>query len=216
MNKLIDLVGQRFGQLLVIERRSNNSYGQTRWLCQCDCGNKTIVYASNMRSGHTQSCGCLQKKLAKESHTKHKMCGTPTYNTWGRMIQRCNDKKDVDYKDYGGRGITVCSRWLEFENFFEDMGTRPDGLSIERVNNNKGYSPDNCKWATSTEQNRNKRLGKNNKTGIAGVNWHKRYQRYCVRIGVNCKRLFIGRFVTLEQAIIARKQAEQKYWGKRC
>lgn len=212
MGELVDLVGQRFGHLLVIERRSNNSYGQTRWLCRCDCGNETIVYAGNLRHGHTQSCGCLQKRLAKESHTKHKMCGTSTYNTWGKIIQRCNNKKDTGYERYGGRGITVCSRWLNFENFFADMGEKPEGLTIERIDNNKGYFPKNCYWATYTDQNRNKRIPKNNKTGVVGVRWNKKIRKYYAQIDVNHKRYHLGSFATLEEAAIARQYAKQECW----
>ena len=111
----------------------------------------------SLLSGNTRSCKCLLKEKVKERVTTHGFSSTPTYHVWEHMIQRCTNPKDKRFKAYGGRGITVCKRWHTFINFLEDMGEKPEHLSIERVNNNKGYSPDNCKWATRKEQNSNTR-----------------------------------------------------------
>jgi len=142
------------------------------------------------------------------------MSKTPTYNTWSGIIKRCNNQKNPAYNSYGGRGITVCEDWLKFENFYEDMGKKPNGLTIERIDNDKGYYKENCCWDTPVQQARNRRLQKSNKTGKAGVYWDKQRQKYRVRITEENKRHHIGRFPTIEQATVARKEAEQKYWMK--
>lgn len=144
----------------------------------------------------------------------HGMTHTLTYSTWKHMRQRCNNPNKLSYPYYGGRGITICKRWIVFRNFLEDMGNRPKGLTIERIDNNKGYYKENCIWATRTKQQRNKRPYKNNTTGISGISWNKRVKKYLVRITIKSKMKYIGLFDKLELAIAARHQAEQKYWGK--
>jgi hypothetical protein len=124
-------------------------------LCRCDCGNYVNVDIRKLHNGHTKTCGCLNKEII----TKHSLCGTPAYRTWQKMKQRCYNKNHEHYNDYGGRGITVCERWLNsFENFYKDMGTKPSPKhSIERINNNGDYELSNCRWATTKEQRRNTR-----------------------------------------------------------
>ena len=122
------------------------------WLWRCECGTEKIIPAANVKNGNTKSCGCFNTERLKERFTKHGMIDTPEYSTWGSMKDRC--KRHSRYKN---RGITVCDRWLEsFENFYADMGDRPEGTSIDRIDNDKGYEPGNCRWATSKEQSRNK------------------------------------------------------------
>ena len=128
------------------------------WVCICDCGKQARVLASSLNSGNTSSCGCRRDKSASESLKTHGMSKTPEYYVYRAMLQRCGNKRNPRYKDYGGRGIAVCDRWLDgFEAFLEDMGNRPAGMSIERVNNDLGYFKENCKWATMKEQSLNKR-----------------------------------------------------------
>ena len=156
---MIDLIGKRFGKLIVLKWIGKDKWGHSKWLCQCDCGNKIIVLGYGLTSGNTKSCGCLQKEGNSIKHG-HNRRGKVTgfYRSWYQMIQRCINPNNKDYHNYGGRGIKVCKRWLKFENFLEDMieGWRP-GLTLERRKNEKGYFKDNCKWVTREEQQRNTR-----------------------------------------------------------
>ena len=152
----MNLIGHKFGRLAVTEFAGVKNKHHL-WNCVCDCGNITKVLRSNLRSGHTQSCGCLRVERAREDGTSHGHARSKGYHVWGQMIQRCHNPKDTAYKNYGARGITVCDRWRSFENFYKDMGRCPEGLSIERINNDKGYEPGNCKWATQRDQCNNKK-----------------------------------------------------------
>lgn len=158
--KKLDLIGKRFGKLLIIKYSGVNKNGKSMWLCRCDCGNKKIILGYRLRSGNTKSCGCL---VLKHNHSKIGKI-SKTYMVWGSMIQRCANPKNKAYKNYGERGITVCKRWSNkkdgFENFLKDIGEIPKGLSLDRIDNNKlidGYSPANCKLSTRKEQARNRR-----------------------------------------------------------
>lgn len=156
MGAFIDLTGQRFGRLTVQHR--SPAKGQARWLCQCDCGTEKVVPSDRLRLGETRSCGCLHREVTKQNLTTHGLSKTPTYQIWAGMKKRCYKKTYKDYKDYGGRGISVCAEWIDsFENFLRDMGERPAGMSIERKDTNGNYEPGNCIWADAVTQNRNRR-----------------------------------------------------------
>lgn len=208
MSKKIEMAGKKIGRLTVLCESGYSIAGNVIWKCCCDCGNISNVIGADLRNGHTKSCGCL----IAEKKIKHGMSYTKTYKIWTDILMRCNNPNDTAYYNYGKRGIGVCLNWLKFENFFKDMGECPEGLTIERIDNDKGYYKENCCWASRTEQSRNQRIQKNNKTGIRGVSFLKQAKKYCVQIKVNYKAYYIGRFDTLEQAKEARAQAEQKYW----
>lgn len=152
------LVGQVFGRLTVIGEAERNKYSHIQWYCECSCGKTTTVPTSCLTSGNTASCGCYGDECRLVNSRTHGMRQEKVYTNWCQMIARCTDKNSTSYSNYGGRGITVCDRWLRFKNFFEDMGNRPfNGASIDRVNNEGNYEPGNCKWSTSAEQARNRR-----------------------------------------------------------
>lgn len=139
-----DISDERFGMLTVIHLYDTNN-GYARWFCKCSCGVCTIVLGTHLRSGNTQSCGCLQKQSATKLKFKHGMRKTGTYISWQNMIQRCTGRRRSDR--YGKGGIRVCKRWRRsFLSFLEDMGERPEGYSIERRNSEEGYSKENCLW----------------------------------------------------------------------
>ncbi len=156
--KLIDLTGRIFDRLKVLERDSS-VHGRVKWICECSCGKTISVGRSELQSGDTKSCGCLAKELTIARNITHGESGTPEYGIWSAMKNRCNNSNVGNYKNYGGRGIQVCNRWLNsFENFIQDMGYRPTPQhTLERENVNGDYCPTNCRWATYQEQARNKR-----------------------------------------------------------
>lgn len=152
---LIDLTGKTYGYLTVknFSRVAVSPCGSKNamFMCECKCGNNIEVLAQSLKSGNTKSCGCHKIKV----HTKHGMVNTGTYKSWSCMKSRCFHKSTPLYKNYGGRGITVCDRWLDFNNFLLDMGERPKGKSLDRIDVNKNYEPSNCRWATVIEQANN-------------------------------------------------------------
>src|SRR5438876_3468529 len=158
MGQFIDLTGQRFNRLCVLSRAENLGRGGTRWVCRCDCGELKMIHASSLRGGGTQSCGCLQKEIASVCNGRHRRGDTPEYRAWSHLKARCLTPTDAKYKYYGARGIKVCDRWLHsFENLFADMGARPLGTTIGRMDNDGHYATSNCRREPLSQKGRHKR-----------------------------------------------------------
>lgn len=160
MSTMRDLTGTKFGRLTVVEDCGKRSNKNVVWLCACVCGGRANVRSSSLIRGYTKSCGCILKE-----QWFNKTLGlyqSTVYRAWARMKSRCSDRKVKAYENYGGRGITVCKRWIDsFSNFYADMGSPKKGQSLDRKDNSKGYSPDNCRWASILEQSNNKRSNRN-------------------------------------------------------
>jgi hypothetical protein len=150
-----DLTGQTFGHWTVLRFAAMKEYGRIRisqWFCRCSCGREKVLGGPSLRNGCANSCGCVRRKHGHTTQAGR----SPTYNSWYTMIARCTYPSNPAYEHYKKRGITVCERWRKFENFLADMGERPDGTTLDRKDNDRGYEPDNCRWATKKEQGNNR------------------------------------------------------------
>ena len=160
MKNFNDLIGHKFGKLTVIKNVGTNKRHNTLWLCKCECGNNKIVARDKLITGNTKSCGCLKKQHCSSLHKTHSLSNTKIGYTWRGMKSRCYNPKNENYKNYGGRGIKVCDEWLnDFMNFYNwsiNNGYKED-LSIDRINSDGNYEPNNCRWITWKEQTRNTR-----------------------------------------------------------
>ncbi len=157
--RLVDLVGKKFNALEVVSRNGSDCGGHPQWLCRCECGKETSVLGADLKRGSTKSCGCLKTKANGDAHRTHGLSGIPEYRTWRMMILRCSVPSAKGYKNYGGRGISVCERWLaSTSDFIKDMGPKPfPEAEIDRIDVNGNYEPSNCRWLSKKENLRNMR-----------------------------------------------------------
>ena len=194
------MIGERFGRWVVVA--FHGRHRGTKYLhVVCDCGRQNVIQQKCLTRGESESCGCLAREIAAKQQTKHgharrdphgRRWASSEYKTWDAMLRRCRDVERPEWQDYGGRGITVCERWQTFINFYADMGPKPPGLSIERIDNNGNYEPNNCKWATSLEQMRNRRCSIYLEVGgirLPLMEWSKRTG---IRYGVLISRVRHG------------------------
>jgi hypothetical protein len=192
-----DLTGKTFGLLTVIEACGSTNAGKRLWRCSCSCGGETVVVGSHLSSGNTSSCGCGRQRFKPSHGGAYK----PEYRVWHLMKQRCRNQNQTSYGAYGGRGITVCERWAQsFEAFLEDMGPRPSPQhQLDRIDNDRGYEPGNCRWATRLQNMRNQR-----KTIWATLDGDKRsLPEWCERLGLNygTVKARVQRGISPEQAL---------------
>lgn len=202
MGTFIDLTAQRFGRLVVQERDHNSFAKQIRWICRCDCGNVKSIAGNKLKNGNTRSCRCLDTEMTKERSKIHgETHKTPEYYIWISMRQRCNTVTNSAYKYYGGRGIKVCDRWNNYQDFLSDMGRRPTPKhQIDRINVNGNYEPSNCRWITQMENANNKR--NNTMLTYLGVtdtlpNWARKFE---IQQGTLRRRIFNAKW-SIDQAL---------------
>lgn len=174
--------------MLTILRRVESDI--TKCVCLCECGTEKVLWISAIKTGATKSCGCVGRPPAHNK--RHGMAGTPTYKTWLHMRDRCSNPRNASYKDYGARGITVCERWESFDNFMADMGIKPAGMSIERIENDGNYAPGNCIWADKRVQANNRRSSKIIKYKGAEYTMSELAAKFDIRLGTLWHRLKSG------------------------
>lgn len=203
--------GEKYAKLTILEEGPRSRLDKRQVWCSCDCGNPepTLVQVNNIISGNTSSCGCV----GEESRKTHGMSNTRTYQIHEGMIRRCKPHLADDFPYHAGKGIKVCEEWKTFENFFEDMGECPEGMSLDRIDVNGNYCKDNCRWATNSVQGYNKGLDPNNTSGKSGVSWYTQNQKWSAEIHVENQHIRLGMFNNFEDAVKAREEAELKYYG---
>lgn len=211
MSEVKDLTGMPFGALTVLGRAGSTAAGQATWRCACSCGTVKVIPGGHLRNGAVRSCGCRAQLAGRPRAEKH-----PYYSVWKNMKQRCRNPHNTAYANYGGRGIKICQAWdSDFWAFVRDMGPKPDpAYTLDRIDCNGDYCPENCRWASPTIQSRNKRARAESASGVKGVCKHGKSFRAV--IGVDGRVIQLGTFSTAAQAAEARKKAEEIYWNAGC
>lgn len=211
----LDFTGKTYFKLTVIKMLESKIGGQQKALCRCECGNEKTTTIAKLNAGRVKSCGCLIKERASTLTLSHGLSRSRIYITWNNMKNRCRNPKLKEYVNYGGRGITVCDKWLNDFQAFNDWAMAngySDDLSIDRIDTNGNYEPDNCRFTTAIIQGRNQRVKSTNTSGTKGVSFDNYNGKWSASISVNKKRFHLGLFRNLEDAVKARKEAELKYW----
>ena len=200
--------GLRLGRWTVLGPSTEEKRGRKRFDCVCDCGVRKSVDASHLRRGQSRSCGCLSADAATKHGCDRGTGASREYKSWLAMWRRVRGTNDAQTKRlYSDRGITACDRWLKFENFLADMGPRPPGTTLDRKNNDGNYAPDNCHWATPSQQSLNTRIGTRNTSGIRGVSWNTRTSRWIATF----RGKHLGRFERKGDAQAAYDRARSAY-----
>ena len=211
MAKVQDLTGLRFGKLVVLERSANGKYGDAMWLCQCDCGNKKVVRAGDLRNGNVTSCRCLQREESSKRLKTHGLSRTRLYKIWRKVMERCYNENHAYYHRYGGRGITMCEEWRNDFMAFREWAMAngyADNLTIDREDNDKGYYPDNCRWITMKEQHNN--TSQNHLVTMNGKT--QNVTQWCEELDVNraCVYRRLKQGLSPEQAFSYKKRRRKK------
>ncbi len=208
MSKRPDLIGQKFERLTIIKRLGSDRHRNATWLCLCDCGNKIETTTGRLRSGQVKHC-CNTCPLTPRMKKAKRHCNHPLYTTWSGIKYRCSNPNNSAYKNYGGRGISICKEWKNsfptFRDWAEQNGWAPNGkLQIGRIDNNGNYKPSNCRWVTPRENILNQRTKKNNTSGYRGVSLFKHNKLWRAYITIKGKTTHLGYYATPEEAVTAR------------
>ena len=192
--RLIDLTGQTFGRLTVLARfEKNDTTNKPQWIARCACGSKPAVYnGCHLRDGHTRSCGCLAVEALVQRSSSHGKTHSVEYSIWSSMHTRCSNPKAISYRYYGALGIRVCERWSSFEFFYADMGPRPEGMTLDRIDSTKNYALENCRWASRKEQSRNRRTARILLIAGEGLNLVEAAERFALHPNTLHSRLARG------------------------
>ena len=214
-----EIVGKRFGRLLILSKLENgiktSRKNLQKYVCQCDCGVVKNLVKHPLISGRTQSCGCLAKELASLRFKKKHDRNHPSYSSWMHMKSRCNNPNEAGYEGYGGRGIFVCERWEDsYDSFIDDVGYAPTNHVADRIDPNGNYVKENFRWVNRSLSSFNTRKASNNTSGRTGVYWFERVSKWIASIYVNNKQIHLGYFDTFEAAVKSRVDAELLYFNE--